>query len=494
MNVLLTFGSQLFSPQKYLPKLPVIMIEHRDLCTYHKFHKHKIAFFISAMRHYRDELIHAGFSVHYLKLSETDAFQSYERALISLLDKHEVTQLTLFEIEDKFMEQRMQALSLERKMPITTLPSPNFLTTRASFKAYLQSSKRPFMKTFYEQQRKRLNILVTQELTPEGGQWSFDVENRKPLSKNQRPPSLPSCNPDLIDQEALGDTEKHFPDHPGDTNTFWLPTHRIGAQHWLKQFILERLELFGPFEDAFEPEHEVLYHSCMTPFLNIGLVNPDEVVTLILAAYREKNLPLNSVEGYIRQIIGWREFIRGIYQNYSETQKSTNFFNHQRLLAPSWYSGQTGCPPLDEVIKKTLKLAWCHHIERLMVVSNMMNLCEIHPQSSYSWFMELFVDSSDWVMGPNVYGMGLMSDGGIFATKPYICGSNYWLKMSSYKKADWCLEVDGLYWRFVREKFSFLRKNPRLSMMTKSYEKMTADKKETLEKAAQAFLQRNTRN
>ena len=177
-----------------------------------------------------------------------------------------------------------------------------------------------------------------------------------------------------------------------------------------------------------------------------------------------KNIPMNSLEGYVRQVIGWREFIRGIYHNFDEVQSKSNFWNHKRKLNENWYTGNTGIPPLDDAIKKANRFGYCHHIERLMIISNIMLLSQIHPQEVFKWFMEMFVDSSDWVMGPNVYGMAQFSDGGIFATKPYICGSNYLLKMSNYKKGDWCNEVDGLYWGFINNNRDFFAKNPRMSL------------------------------
>jgi deoxyribodipyrimidine photolyase-related protein len=190
--------------------------------------------------------------------------------------------------------------------------------------------------------------------------------------------------------------------------------------------------------------------------------------------------------------MGWREFVRGIYQNFSEVQDSKNFFKHERKLTKNWYEGTTGSPPVDDAIKKALKYGYCHHIERLMILSNIMLLSEIHPEQVHRWFMEMFVDSADWVMGPNVYGMGQFSDGGIFATKPYISGSNYILKMSDYKKGDWCDIWDGLFWRFVGKNSGFLAKNYRMSMMVKTFEKMDATKKKKLMATAESFIQEMT--
>jgi deoxyribodipyrimidine photolyase-related protein len=191
--------------------------------------------------------------------------------------------------------------------------------------------------------------------------------------------------------------------------------------------------------------------------------------------------------------MGWREFVRGIYQNFSEEQDKRNFFNHQRKLTHHWYDGTTGLPPVDDAIKKAQKYGYCHHIERLMILSNVMLLSELHPHEVHKWFMEMFIDSADWVMGPNVYGMGQFSDGGIFATKPYISGSNYILKMSDYKKGEWSEVWDGLFWRFIGKNKVFLSKNPRLNMMVKTLEKMEANKKKRLLSLAQDFIETRTK-
>ena len=228
-----------------------------------------------------------------------------------------------------------------------------------------------------------------------------------------------------------------------------------GALEWLEDFLKVRFAEFGPFEDAISTRSRTVFHSVLSPLMNLGLLTPDEVVSRAVEYAEQAEVPLQSVEGFVRQIIGWREFIRGVYQNFDDKQSTSNHFDHQRELTDDWYRGTTGIPPLDDTIRTALELGWTHHIPRLMVAANLMTLAEIHPQSAWRWFMEMYVDSSEWVMGPNVFGMGLFSDGGIFATKPYICGSNYLLKMSDFRKGEWCDVVDGLYWRFIQKHRAF---------------------------------------
>ncbi len=497
MNVLMILGNQLFAPEAISAvdktKAIVFMREDAALCTHFKYHKHKIIFFLSAMRKYSQELREAGFQVHYEKLGSDS--KSYTQALTDFLTSHKAQVFSHFEIEDKFFEKQIQeTVQCFSSLEVVCLASPMFLTSREHFASYLKSSKKPFMKTFYEGQRKRMKILLEKDGTPRGGRWSFDDENRLSLPADYTPPKLSLASMDATDREVAEIVDRVFAEHPGRSQDYWLPSDRSSAQKWLRQFLEERLANFGPYEDALSPQHPFINHSVLTPFLNVGLLTPEEVVKKTLQVAEKKKIPLNSVEGFIRQIVGWREFIRGIYQNFSERQETTNFWNHQRKLKPCWYEGKTGIDPLDDVIRKTLRYGYAHHIERLMVVGSLMLLLEVHPEEAHRWFMEMFVDSSDWVMGPNVYGMAIFSDGGVFATKPYICGSNYYRKMGPYKKGDWQEGVDGLYWGFIDRNRAFFSQNPRLSMMVKTLDKMNPDKKKKILAAAQELKLRLTSN
>lgn len=495
MNVVLILGNQLFDPDLILARakeigkpLKVFMREDRELCTYYRFHKHKIVFFLAAMREYAQELRKAGIDVHYEELDQSGL--SYEGAFLDFLEATSAERVFHYEIEDKFFEQRISRTLSERKTKAVSWRSPMFLTSREQFSSYASKTKKPFMRTFYEAQRKRLKVLVDSDGQPVGGRWSFDEDNRLALPDDLSPPALPSVRATAIVKYVAKVCEERFPDHPGDANTFWLPVDRAGARDWLQHFLKERLANFGPYEDALSPKSTFIFHSVLTPFLNVGLLTPEDVVKETLRHARAHEIPLASLEGFIRQVIGWREFVRGIYRSYSDKQEASNFFGHQKRLTRVWYTGDTGVPPLDAAISKALDYGYAHHIERLMVLGNLMLLLEVHPKEAHRWFMEMFIDSSDWVMGPNVYGMALFSDGGIFATKPYICGSNYFRKMGGYKKGDWCDGVDGLYWGFVEKHKSWFLKNPRLAMMARSVEKMDSAKKKRLALAADQLRKR----
>lgn len=510
-DVVLLLGNQLFPFQYVKPyrQAQFFMAEDMGLCTYAKHHKQKITLFLAAMRAYADGLRGNGIHLHYNNLedrSAADLTTTYEDKLHRFFDHNarDAERLVTFEIEDKFFESRITKFASDRGIELVFIPSPMFLTPRDAFDRYL-GERKPFMAKFYEWQRNRLGILIESDGTPVGGRWSYDDENRKRLPKSVEPPgiSIPKRNAHVVDVMRI--VEEHFSDHPGTLEDWWLPTTRRQALVWLNNFLKERFSSFGDYEDALSTRDPFLFHSALSPMLNLGLLTPAEVLERALAYADKNDVPFNSLEGFVRQIIGWREFIRGVYQRYSEKQESTNHFGHRRRMKQCWWTGDTGLVPLDDAIRKALRFGWNHHIERLMILANLMNLCEIEPLEVYEWFMSMFVDSSDWVMGPNVYGMGLMSDGGIFATKPYICGSNYILKMSDYSKpksgesifdlgnnlggsTTWTDVIDGLYWRFIECHRDFFSRNPRMSMMARSLDKMNKERRQRLFTTAERFI------
>jgi len=367
-----------------------------------------------------------------------------------------------------------------------------FLNSREEFKNYLSKSKKPFMATFYKEARKKTGILMGPDGNPIGGKWSFDEDNRNKLPDHISIPKFPRINETNHTKKLKPIIEKEFKKHPGSTKNFWFATEYDDVVKLLNFFIKEKSNLFGDYEDAVNQKDNILFHSALSPYINLGLITPEFIVEKVLNFHKKNKIRMNSLEGYVRQVIGWREFIRGIYQSYSDDMENKNFFNHNRKMKSSWYEGNTGLPPLDYAIKNAVDYGWSHHIERLMILSNIMNLCEIKPTIVYKWFMEMFVDSSDWVMVPNLYGMGLFSDGGIFATKPYICGSAYFMKMMDFKKGDWCNTMDGLYWRFIDRNRKFFLKNPRLSMMVRIFDKMKSDRKKLILLEADKFIKQNT--
>ncbi len=507
-SVFVILGNQLFpfAELKQFRACRFFMAEDLGLCTHVRHHKQKIALFLAAMRSYRDELVNQGCDVHYEAFSNHNPKSvdtTYEAKLGKFVKGKSVRRLIFWEIEDRFFERRMQAFAREQHLELHILRSPMFLTTREDFATWLNGN-RPHMANFYKWQRKRLKLMIDKQGNPVGGRWSFDHDNRRPLPKSQALQSPPASKPTQHVLNVIGLVHKHFPNHPGElsADTWWLPTTRQQSLAWLRQFLSERFGCFGPFEDAISTRGPVLFHSVLTPALNLGLLTPREVLERAITYGERNDIPINSLEGFVRQVCGWREFVRGIYQQFGDVQEHSNFFKHERKLTAAWYAGTTGLLPLDDVIEKAKRYGWAHHIERLMIAGNLMTLCEIEPRDAYRWFMEMFVDSSDWVMVPNVYGMGIFSDGGVFATKPYICGSNYILKMSDYSKRsaslfegskhNWCDVMDGLYWRFIDRNRDFLGGQARMATAVSTLERMNNERKALIYKAADEFLKRAT--
>ena len=492
-NLLVVLGNQLFDPFYFKKEQIdfVFMAEDFELCTYQKHHKLKILMFLISMREYCDELKKNKFKVIYEHLNSPLFKIKYEEKLLKVIKDNNISKLLFFEIEDKFFEKRLFDFIKNINIEFCTLRSPMFISSRDDYKIFSKEKNTLLMKNFYKGQRKKLNLLIKGG-NPIGGKWSFDEENRKKLPKKIEVPVLPKPDFSIYEEELKKDINKYFKDHPGNTNNRWMPVTRDGAKKWLLMFLEERFCNFGFYEDAISSKYNFMFHSALSPMLNIGLITPHDILKSIEKYF--VTTPLNSYEGFLRQIIGWREFIRGMYQEKSEVQENGNFLGHTMKLNSNWYSGETGIKPLDDAIKFTLDYGYSHHINRLMVIGNIMNLSGIHPKEIYKWFMEMYVDSSDWVMTPNVYGMASFADGGLMSTKPYICGSNYILKMSDYKKDSWCEVLDGLYWKFIDNNKDFLITNPRLSLMVSALNKIDSSRKKHIFKKADIFIEENTYN
>ncbi len=494
-DLLLILGNQLF-PIEHIKKTKVkkvFMAEDFGLTTYHKHHKLKILMFLWAMRQYRDELVENGYTVYYYSIEDKNFKISYEDKLLAAIKKYKIEKINYFEIEDHFFEDNLNKFIIKNKIKTKLIQNPMFLLSRAKFVEFAHTQKNLIrMASFYQKMRIKMSILIDENTKPIGGKWSYDEENRKKIPQNINIPEKPSLTNNNDINDLKNKINLIFKDHPGSADYLWMPTNRQEALKWMDKFFKTKFHNFGIYEDAIIDNNNFLFHSALSPIVNMGLLTPDEIIQKAVNFSKQESVPLNSLEGFIRQIIGWREFIRGIYHYKGREEKKSNFWQHNRRLTSDWYEGTTGIIPLDDVIKDCLKYGYTHHIPRLMIVCNIMNLCRIHPDEIYKWFMEMFVDSSDWVMVPNVYGMGTFADGGIFATKPYSCGSNYILKMSNYKRGDWCEIVDGLYWKFMSDNLSFFKSNHRLSILVRSLDKMNKVKKDIIFQKATKFIESKT--
>ena len=481
-------GNQLYPPQ-WLPdasQTTVLMVEDRRLCSRHRYHQQKLGFLIGAMREHADELRSAGYSVVYQDL---DANKTLCQQTVALATQLDVTEIVAFTPANAGQKRYLQITAQKAAKPLRLLEDPMFLTDPADLECL--ASDNPRMANFYQAQRKRLDLLMADD-RPLGGKWSFDGDNRKAVPSHIELPELTRVSHSDLTREALRSVRQIFSAHPGEAEDLWIPTTREGAQAQLSEFVAERLVGFGTYEDAISRRSATLFHSVLSPYLNIGLLTPREVVDTVMNYAVNHDVPMNDVEGFVRQVIGWREFMRGIYLHHRKGMRSGNIWNAQRRMGRSWSNATTGIPPLDGALKNAQRYAWNHHTERLMVIANMMNLCEIRPADAYEFFSSNYLDAYDWVMVPNVFGMGLTSEGGTFASKPYICGSNYMLRMSDYLKGEWCDVVDGLFWRFVEKHQTLLKCNARANFMVQGLGRMKPERRERIFARATQFLEQNT--
>jgi deoxyribodipyrimidine photolyase-related protein len=482
--VSLVFPHQLFENNPCLKTgRTIIMVEEFLFFKQYKFHQQKICYHRASMMYYAGWLKERGFEVIYIDSSDE---RSDIRKLITSLEK-QITEIHFTDPTDNWLEKRINEGAGHRQL--VKYPSPMFLNEVEELKDFFSKKKRFFQADFYIHQRKKRKILLEINNLPAGGKWSFDEENRQKYPKKKIPPELPTLKADAIYEEAYFYTQKHFGNNPGVLTAKPLyPYTHIDASLWLQRFLEERFAEFGAYEDAIVASEKFLHHSVLTPMMNTGLLLPSAVVSETLSYAEAHNISLNSVEGFIRQVIGWREFIRALYEIKGSEARTTNYWQFTRKIPPSFWNGTTGIEPVDIVIRKVLETGFCHHIERLMVLGNFMLLCEFDPDDVYRWFMELFIDAYDWVMVPNVYSMSQFADGGIMATKPYISGSNYLFKMSDFPKGNWSSTWDALFWSFMNNHRETFAANPRMGMLLRTYDKMDAGKKEGIEKTRTEFL------
>ena len=470
----------------------VVLVEEprffRDETAGIKFHKKKLLFHRASMQAYADRLRREGYPVEYL------GFASVRQPgrLFALLREAHVNEVYVADPVDHALSLELEKSCRAEELLLTVMESPGFLTPDMYVRTFFNQTRRYSMTTFYIAQRKRLNVMVRDDGGPEGGQWSFDPENRRRLPHGVVLPGFkaPPLGPYVA--EARRYVETFFPDHPGEVDGFYYPVTHEQARLWLDEFVDRRLADFGNYEDAMAHAENLLFHSLLSPLINAGLLLPGEVVgrTLEAATSRRKKIPLNSLEGFIRQVIGWREFMRAVYVLRGEEERASNFWKHMRPLPRGFYDATTGILPVDTVIRRLLDTGYAHHIERLMVLGNFMLLSEINPNDVYRWFMELFIDAYDWVMVPNVYGMSQYADGGLITTKPYISSSAYIMKMSDFRRGAWCGTWDALFWRFVHKHREFFGRNVRMRMMVLQLDRMPSERLKGHLSTAETFLER----
>ncbi len=464
-RVRLIFPHQLFLEHLDAPGDTTYVLVEDDLffrqCA---FHAQKLILHRASMQRFADRLRSDGRAVREVL---TDADRSSMQGLGNELRHLCASHVGYYDVVDDWLGQRLSALLTELDLSEHTevLESPNFICTRAEVEAWFADHKAR-MNTFYQWQRQRLDILVDGD-QPVGGQWSFDEDNRKKLPKGHSVPSVPGPARHASVTEAIEWVEREFPDAPGNPHSFAWPTTHEEADSAYETFLSERFAQFGPYEDAISAAHPYLFHAVLTPGLNIGLIDPRDVVQRALEVAEDERVALASVEGFVRQVIGWREYMRATYHLWGPRMRTANELRHTRSLGPGWWSAQTGLEPVDVVLRRVLDSGYAHHIERLMVFGNAMCLLRVDPDEVYEWFMEMFIDAYDWVMVPNVYAMSQFAAGAAITTKPYVSGSNYLKKMSDMPPGQWRADWDGLFWTFVADHRDVFEAHYRSRMMTR---------------------------
>ena len=483
----IVFPNQLFKEGiLFESKVKIILVEEDLFFNQFNFHKQKISFHRSTMKFYENFLLEKGFKVEYI-----DSYKKNCKIidLISDLFSRDYNRIEIYDPEDYLLIRRIKRVCDNLDIDLIIHESKLFLNSKEDLNIFFKTDKKKFFQTsFYKSERKKRNILINEKGRPEGGEWTYDIQNRKKYPKNQKPPSIIKIEENNFVAESINYVNKYFPNNYGELSNIYYPTTFKESEDWLSDFLKNRFKDFGDYEDSILKDEILLNHSLLSPLLNVGLLDINFVISRIINHHNDFEIPINSTEGLIRQIIGWREFIRGIYVSKGSYERKNNFWKFKRKIPPSFYDGSTGIDPVDICIKKVLKYGYLHHIERLMIIGNFMLLCEFDPDEVYKWFMELFIDSYDWVMVPNVYGMSQFADGGLMSTKPYISSSNYLFKMSNFKKGDWVEIWDGLFWRFMDNQRIFFQKNPRLRMLINTFDKMDSEKKNKHLEVANNFL------
>ncbi|MGJ9373886.1 cryptochrome/photolyase family protein [Nesterenkonia sp. CF4.4] len=495
------------------PDTVFVMVEHDLLFRQYSFHAQKLVLHRASMDRFARRLRARG---HQVTVLRSEAETSSHDQLADLVRELAPGQVSVFDVVDDWLERELHTALEEGGYWLRAqdvLETPNFLTSRTQVDDWFGAHDAR-MHEFYVWQRRRFKLLLDADGDPVGGKWSFDAENRKKLPRGYTPPVIGRfASHPILQREGMFDlgelgggddaanddgaadvaraiawVRDEFPDAPGDPGLFAWPTSAEEAREHLREFVHERLNDFGPYEDAISAEHPFIAHGLLTPALNVGLLDPREVVDAVLEA-ADESTPLASVEGFIRQVIGWREYMRATYRTRGRQLRSANRLDHRNTLGEGWWDASTGLAPVDLVISRVLATGYAHHIERLMVLGNAMSLLRIHPDAVYEWFMELFIDAYDWVMVPNVYAMSQFAAGEAITTKPYVSGSNYLRKMSDLPTGDWAAEWDGLYWTFIRDHREVFEANPRARMVVSLLEKMDQEKRRAHHDRAQRLLE-----
>ncbi len=475
----------------------ILMMEVWDEATYVKHHKQKIVLIFSAMRHFAKELRDAGWAVDYVKLDNPDNAGSFTGELARAVEEHSPRLISAVESGEWRVRQAMDQWPDKFSCEVDILRDDRFICPQSEFDAWAEDRTELRMEFFYREMRRKTGLLMNGD-KPEGGEWNYDSENRRPPKERMAGPERPTFEPDSITQEVIVLVEERFPDHFGKLDNFGWPVTRHDAEDAAEAFFTDRIELFGPYQDAMVAGQDDLFHSMLSTSINLGLLDPLQLCQRAERAYKDGTAPLNSVEGFIRQIIGWREYVRGFYWHQMPHLQKANALNAQRGLPEFYWTGETDMACLADAIRSTRDNAHAHHIQRLMVLGNFALLAGINPRDVQDWFLVVYADAYEWVELPNVAAMILYADGGKLASKPYAASANYINKMSNYcsncayspsrKTGDGACPFNGLYWYFMHRHRDRLEKNQRVGRIYANWDRMGSERQQEYLESAQAFL------
>ena len=466
--------------------------------TYVRHHPKKIAFIFAAMRHFAQDLREAGFTVDYLHLDDPDNPGTFAGAVRRAVERHAAERFVVTEPGEWRVWQDMQGWQQLLGRPVTIREDDRFFTTPAAFRKWAEGRKTLRMEHFYREMRRKTGFLMGPDGQPEGGKWNYDADNREALTTDAGLPGRVSFAPDPMTREVLDLVADRFGHHFGKLEGFDYAVTETQARSALEAFIAHRLPLFGDYQDAMRVGQPFLFHARISVYMNAGLLDPREVCQAAQSAYDSGHAPLNAVEGFIRQILGWREFIRGVYWLKMPDYATRNALDAHRPLPEFYWTGETDMRCLSEAVTQTRDEAYAHHIQRLMVTGNFALIAGLSPSAVNYWYMVVYADAYEWVELPNVQGMALFADGGVFASKPYAASGKYIARMSNYCQhcrynaqkqltEDAC-PLNALYWHFISENRDAFENNPRMAMPLRTLNKMKPEKIAALRDKAETFL------
>lgn len=500
MKLIFIFGDQLSQDLTSLVKADkgdvILMCEVQSEAVAVKHHKKKIAFLFSAMRHFANELTDEGYTVCYVKIDDPENTQSFEGELERLVRRYRPEQVLMTEPSEYRVRELLKTLPEKIDCPLDVLPDERFLCSPSEFRDWADGRKQLRMEYFYRGLRRKYNVLMDGD-KPVGGAWNYDKENRSPAKEGLQIPEPFMIAPDAITRDIMNLVQDRFSDHFGDIEPFHYAVTREGALEVLDDFIETRLVNFGTYQDAMLSGQPWMFHSHISLYLNCGLLSPLECIRKAEIAYHSGAAPLNSVEGFIRQILGWREYVKGIYDLMMPDYRAENHLGAKRALPEFYWSGKTQMNCMKQCITETRENAYAHHIQRLMVLGNFALIAGLHPDEVNEWYHIVYADAYEWVELPNVTGMVLFADGGVLASKPYAASGAYINRMSNYcgscsykvtvKNGHKACPFNYLYWNFMIENQEKLSANPRMAMPYRTLSKMNETKRAAITSDASRF-------